>query len=75
MDEDLKKALEDLESVESENEELKENVKIANECVQKLRKKIWKFKMRHKGVNNQLKQVKETIKDLVQKFEKKEKTE
>lgn len=31
LDEDLKTTLEDLESVESENEELKENVKIANE--------------------------------------------
>lgn len=37
LDDELKIALEDLESVESKNEELKENVKVANECVQKPR--------------------------------------
>lgn len=75
MDEDLKIALEDLESVESENEELNEKVKVANECVQNLREKIQKFKLRHKKVNNQLKEVNETIKDLTQKIEEKDKTE
>lgn len=75
MDEDLKMALEDLESVESENKELKENLKIENECVQKLREKIWKFKLRHKEVTNQFKKVNETIRYLMQKIEEKEKTE
>lgn len=54
LDEDLQTTLEDLESVESENEESKENVKVENECLQNLREQIWKFKLRHKEVNNQL---------------------
>lgn len=37
LDEALKTTLEDLESVEFENEDLKENVKVANECMKKLR--------------------------------------
>lgn len=73
--EELQIALEDIESVESKNEDLKQNVKVANECLQKLREQILKFRLRHKEVNNQLKLVNETIKDLMQKIEEKNKIE
>lgn len=75
LDKELKITLEELESVELENEELKENIREANECVIKLREQIQKFKLRHKEVSIQLKQANETIEDLRLQIEEKKKVE
>lgn len=44
MNGELKLALEYLERIESENRDLRENVKEVDECIKKLREKINKFK-------------------------------
>lgn len=52
LDEELRTTLEELDSVESENEELKENIKVVNDCVVKLREQIQKIKLKNKEVKN-----------------------
>lgn len=74
LSEDLRNAFEDLEVVENENKDLKENIQLENEFIEKLRDQIWKFKIRHKEVSEELKQVNSTIANLKVKNEDNEKT-
>lgn len=71
----MKKTIEDLESVESKNEELKENINEANECIKKPRGQIWKFKKRQWEVNKEFKQVNETAMILKLQIEERKKVE
>ncbi|XP_059066345.1 uncharacterized protein LOC131857662 [Cryptomeria japonica] len=72
--EDLRNALEDLEVVETKNKDLKENVKIAKKCIEKLREKIQKIKIRHKEASEEIKQENNTIADRKVKNEDNKKT-
>ncbi|XP_057866032.2 uncharacterized protein LOC131073587 [Cryptomeria japonica] len=74
LSEDLRNYLEDFEVVENENKDLKENIQLANECIEKLREQIRKFKIRHKEVSEELKQENATILDMKVKSEDNEKT-
>lgn len=73
-DEELKTTLEDLNKIENENGNLKENLKEANECIKNLREKIKKFKEIHREVNEQLKKTNEDITKLKIQVEEKKKT-
>lgn len=53
---ELQTTLEDLDKVERENKDLKENLDEANECFWKMKQQLKKFKERHKEVNEQAKQ-------------------
>lgn len=77
MDEkdELWSMLEDLDKVESENKDLKENLDEANECVQKLKEKLKKFKERHREVNEKLKQANKEITKLKALVEEKKRIE
>lgn len=75
LDEALKTTLEDLESVEFQNEDLKENVKVANECMKKLRDQIQMFKSSHQEVKTELKKVNGTIVSLKQQIKEKKKVD
>lgn len=63
-EEELKVALEDLEKVEIENRDLKDNVNEADECIKKLREQVKKFKGIYKEVSEQLILANETLNDL-----------
>lgn len=58
---ELQNTLEDLDKVETENRDLKENLEDVNKCVQKLKEQLKKFKDRHKEVTDQLKKANEDI--------------
>lgn len=64
LSEDLRNVLENLEAIENENKDLKENIQLANECIEKLREQIQKFKIRHKEVSEELKRANSIIIDL-----------
>lgn len=64
LSKDLRNSLKDLEEVEKENKDLKENVQLANECIEELIEQIWKLKVRHKEVSEYFKRANGTIADL-----------
>lgn len=61
---ELKSTLNDLDKVEYENKDLKENIKDADESIKKLREKLKKATKIFKETNEQLKKSNETITNL-----------